>query len=203
MKRKTLIPLLGILVLICIGLYLFQVYTINSFYAPYCSRVETYEVGETIDLGPNYFDTISENPSGYQITVKSCKVTTYGEFIQRYNGNLDTSWPDKPVYDIEVEFHNENATEGYINLARYALQQYGLQEYQDFELAQLMEPRLPAIPAFKLKLGNTVTYHLPFIYGTENAHESGGEGKLCNQDDLYLVVSQYPIKKQIHVKFTN
>ncbi len=197
-KKRILCSVLIIAVLV--SLYSWRVYRVNADMKPFMAQTEYFSINEKIDIGPNFFDTIAENPDGYFVTVKSCTVTTYGEFIDRYHGDMEPEDKSQCVYDIEVEFENTGNTEGYINLARYALQGYGIQAYQDYTLLQIEEPKLQAIPAFKLKEGDTKTYHLPFV-ASINDERRASNGYLVGARDLFLAISQYPVKKMIKVQF--
>lgn len=199
MKRKKLALLGAVLIFAGIVFYIWRVNTVRTTFSPFQSKTEIYAVGDTIDIGENYFDHIDEHPNGYQVTVNSCVVTTYGEYAARYQQSVDAEISDRPIYDVEVTFHNKNSTQGYIDLSRYAIQGSGMQEYQDFDMIRLSEPSLRAFPAFKLKIGHTKTFHLPFVFTTESVKDL----PLDELGDLYLTISQYPIKKMIKLEFVS
>ena len=51
--------------------------------------VEVHPMGETVELGGNFFADATENPDGYVITVNSAELVEYGPFLESLGASLE------------------------------------------------------------------------------------------------------------------
>lgn len=181
-------------------LYIIRVTIVNVKAQDFVSKTEYHSMGEAIEIGENYFDTISENPDGYILSVLSAQFKTFDEFkadhpdisFDKVNSKI------KYIYDVEMSFRNVDNQEGYINLARYNLQSVTEQVYIDYELMKLLEPRFGDFPAFRVKVGTERSYHLPFV---ANLFTEEKEGAYLKGEKMFLALSQYPVKHVVPLQF--
>lgn len=174
---------------------------------------EDYKIGEEVILGDNTFDSKSFcDYSDYSVTVEGYEILTYEKYLEKYQYEDDPDYPfytsdnglyPEMVYDVELTFRNlndqENPESG-INMFPYKL--YGTDFWMDTSdlLYQISNPIAKDVMwQFMLRPGTSMSFHVPF-YFQPSAKQWAVSLEKCMQDDIYLVVSEYPVRKVIHLQ---
>ena len=55
-------------------------------------QVELYAMGETVDIGKNFFTDASKAPDGYFIRVNSAELADYEDLLAEYGVTMDELW---------------------------------------------------------------------------------------------------------------
>lgn len=196
-------------VFICISAVLFTVWGIafvnTNNRVRYKPINEYYALGEAVDIGPNYFDTITENPDGYIIQVNSATLRDYTEYVESLGGKVDEEYyammgveVPKYVYDVEVTLTNTDNTDGLIYLNRYELQSGALTLPVDYTIWNLLSPQLEGSQVFRLQPGTEEIIHFPFAEQPMNSMvDSEKTNEMIENNEFYLCVSYCPVRKLI------
>lgn len=200
---KWIVPLAALAVLAAV----WGVFFARTNDLKYRPETAIYPAGETVEIGKNYFEAVTENPDGYSICVKGATLRDYRGYTESLGGTVDDKMyaaigvdPPKYVYDVEIVLRNENNTEGLIHLYRYSLQDQSLTIPIDFELWGLLAPQIKGNAVFRLQPGTEETVHLPFVPEPRNGtvNEAKTE-RMMENDTFYLCVSHYPTRKLLEV----
>ena len=112
------------LLLLLIG-YLFRVFALNKKFN--LSKEECYKIGETVELGNNFFDSNEEKMDSYSLTVLDAKLMTMDDFNNEYIGEINYSGDSNDyIYLIRIKFRN-NSNDVMLN-SGIDLMQYIFQE---------------------------------------------------------------------------
>ena len=197
------------LFLILIGLFLVlciwgAVQTNRNKISP---QVETYYVGETVDIGKNFFADSAEDPSGYTIRVNSAELVNYEDFLSSNGGNVadlyfSSGYPaPKYTYLVNVTICNEGNETGAIMALNYALYNQSLKIPVDYYLWGLMDENFSGEPGFRLRTNSEMNITIPF---TPMTSDTGINNEKITQrmesEEFYFCISEFPVRKQIQIR---
>lgn len=202
MKRIAII-IAGGLLAILLGVRIWDVN--QSIELP---KVERYAIGETVELEDSYWMTESEKCEGYSIQVNSASLLTYEEFLKKYHYEEDEKelliprtsqlFPDM-VYDVEITVKNTNTQdkECGIDVGRYGVYASDFSLQIASPLYVIANPALKnGMQAFRLQPNTEMKFHLPYGIPLKSKYAYLNED-IIQKRDLSLVISLYPVQKQI------
>lgn len=155
-----------------------------------------YDVGETVDFGNDYVDTVEECIDGYAVQVLGYEVVDTKELYERYNmGQADeTTVKNTPFYCLlKVRIYNKDCDlgeEGGLMLDRYSLMGDNYMALVSENVFCTMYPDMPGT-SFSLRKGTSMELELPYpITRTEG----------CTKEDMQknapmLEISEFPNRK--------
>lgn len=188
MKKKIFVFL--IIIVVIIGTV--RIYSINSAY--HYPITLNFELKEEVSLEGDFFNSISENMTGYSISVISTELITINDFLEKYK-ELDTEYfrNQDYVYLITANFKNSsfefNDNAG-INLNEYLIQNGAYINYIERDI-------LPYVNDFKsfafcLSPNSSKNIVIPFTIS-----EKFIDIEKFKTGNPKLIVSLYPHKKSI------
>ena len=170
-------------------------------------QVEVYSVGETVELGENFFSFASENPDGYSIAVNRVELVEYEPFLKSFGmtpedfGFTGAYTAPEYTYLLHVTITNTENEEGALMAINYALYNNALKIPVDFSLWGLMDERFTGEAGFRLRPNTQVEITIPF---TPMPLDSGTDNTALSQrmeaGEFYFCVSEFPIRKMIFLK---
>jgi len=189
--RKRVLIICGLILLI---LYTARVIVVNKN----ADRVPVYiyDVGETVDFGNDYVDTVEECIDGYAVQVLGYEVVDTRELYERYNmGQADEATvKNTPFYCLlKVRIYNKDCDlgeEGGLMLDRYSLMGDNYMALVSENVFCTMYPDMPGT-SFSLRKGTSMEFELPYpITRTEG----------CTKEDMQknapmLEISEFPNRK--------
>lgn len=178
-------------------------------------KIETYAMGEEVALENNIFFDENEDMSDYSITVKNAEIVTYEEFLDKYQykendddplfEDDDMTFPEM-IYDIDVIVRNVNKEENLqsgMSFLDYWLINSDLQLQTSSLLYEIANPSLPdGTMQFTLRPDTEMEFHLPFYFQPTSNYNPVSVEEVRN-GNLRLVVSLYPVQKEIIIEETN
>ena len=196
---------------VIIAIIAIRIYKVNASVVP--TEQADYGVGDEIVLGDNFLVSRSDcDWSDYSVKIEGYELLTYSEYLKKYNYTEDPGNPlisseeslyPEMIYDLDITFRNLNDQEGSgsgIDLIPYKL--YGTDFQMEFsdELYYLSNPGMEDIGfRFALRPGTSKTFHIPFFFQPSAASGAVSVEKTL-QDDLYLMISEYPVRNLIHLR---
>lgn len=173
-------------------------------------KTEQYSMGETVEIGSNFFVDASENPEGYSIRVNDARVVELEPYVTQLGGDIknfvygDNSKPAKYTYLLDVTIRNTGNKDGGIIAQNYALYHDALKIPTDYVLWGLMDPEFPGTFGFSLQENTELDLTIPFTPMPIDTALNGKEvEKRMLADDFEFVVSEFPITKMIKIKCQN
>lgn len=173
-------------------------------------KTEQYSMGETVEIGPNFFVDASENPEGYSIRVNDARVVELEPYVAQLGGDIenfvygDNSKPAKYTYLLDVTIRNTGNKDGGIIAQNYALYHDALKIPTDYVLWGLMDPEFPGTFGFSLQENTELDLTIPFTPMPIDIALNGKEvEKRMLLDDFDFVVSEFPITKMIKIECQN
>lgn len=200
-KRKFFCVIL-FLVSIFIGL---RIYILNKK-VEYPKTV-IWKIGEEVNLERNYFYDIFEICEGYSVCVNEAELLEYDDFRKKYHYGEDEEkkfsqfnyrFPDM-VYDVTVTIKNKNkeTKETGINFYNYNLcaSDYILSvDSYLYELANAEKKSQSMM--ISLQPESELVFHLPYSIEIDSP-DSYLDKNALQTEDLYLLLSMYPVQNQI------
>lgn len=169
-------------------------------------QVETYSMGETVDIGKNFFTDSAEDPSGYTIRVNSAELVNYEDLLANYGVTAADLCYTKEfpapqyTYLVNVTICNEENETGAIMALNYALYNQALKIPVDYYLWGLMDKTFPGEPGFRLQTNSERNITIPF---TPMPSDTGINNEEITQrmesEEFYFCVSEFPVRKQIKI----
>lgn len=167
------------------------------------SIIETYEMGETVEYGNDFFNSSRENRNGYKIVVHKASIMPYEEFAQTMQ--LELPEPDgfrsDYVYDVQVTIINDGNSDekNGIDMFNTLLVTSNMRLPIDATLWELLYPQLGRSYTFKLRENTQMDFHFPFVVETE-FDQWVADLDYLQTTPFYLNISQYPHKKMIKIE---
>lgn len=167
---------------------------------------ETYQMNEIAEYEDDFFNRSGEARKGYAIEVKNARILTYDEFTEQYDIILPEkaadSYSPELVADIEVTIYNKGTESEMcgIDLFNTLLTTSCIRMPIDLELWNSLYPQLGGSYSFRLRENSSMDFHLPYIAGNESDARIADYDYLT-QNQCYLNISLYPVKKRIKVAF--
>lgn len=158
--------------------------------------VETYKVGEWVELDGAFQDVSYENTDGYSLRVKSAAIKSYSDFVREYGESEDYMEEDiRPelVLDVEFEFSNKGNTEGQIELFQYFVEGRYFTMVPNSSLWFLTVPKGEGQMGFVLDQDTSFEFHVPYIFRQMGSVELTGE-------KIHIIASRAPVKKMIEIQ---
>lgn len=186
--RKRVLIICGLILLI---LYTARVIVVNKN----ADRVPVYiyDVGETVDFGNDYVDTVEECIDGYAVQVLGYEVVDTRELYERYNmGQADEATvKNTPFYCLlKVRIYNKDCDlgeEGGLMLDRYSLTSDNYMALVSENVFCTMYPDMPGT-SFSLRKGTSMEFELPYpnlIHTKQPVH---------NAPAVLVIILQYIIQ---------
>lgn len=192
------------LVIIILALWAIQFAKIN--HQKFDTKVEIYEMGETVEIGENFFGDARENSNGYSVRVNKVELVEYKSFLEQNGGSLESgdfteAFPaPKYTYLVEVTIENVANEEGAIMILNYALYHKALKLPIDFELWGLMDERFTGEAGFRLRENTEVTLTIPFTpMSLDTGNNSAELEKRMLNDEFYFCICEFPTRKMIRI----
>lgn len=171
-------------------------------------EIEIYQQGEFVEYGDNFFyRSSSEQRNGYSIKVVDAKLMRMEDYLKNiglsYSDYLkmieDSSGFEKEyVVDVQIIIKNTNNTVG--NFDRLDTRIHGINFCLSCEdiLFDYMYPNLKDSYGFKVRENTEYKINIPYC-------PEAVDIKTCNEkylmgNNLYLNISQYPVKKMIKLQ---
>ena len=208
MKRsRVVICAISTLVLIMVGMRIAYINSNHETGYP----IETFQMGEWVDLDGAFFGDSTENTKGYYIKVSSARLMTCDEYLDAYGKdgfNIEDGARDKTVIALEYEIRNESNDSGAILLYMHKLISARKNAYYecDTQLWSASQPQLQGAMGFALQQDSTYTIIVPFtLLRQPNYFDSYEEMRreVVKDDSFDLVLSNAPVQKIVEVKVSN
>ena len=204
--RKHAVPLLflmliGLFIVLCVCS---AVRTNRNKISP---QVETYSIGETVDIGKNFFSDLVEDPSGYAIRVNSAELVSYEELLASCGVDpADLGFSDEVplpqyTYMVNVTISNKENETGAIMALNYALYNQSLKIPVDYYLWGLMDKSFSGEPGFRLQTNSEKNITIPFTPMPLDTRSNNKEiTRRMESEEFYFCVSDFPVRKQIAIR---
>lgn len=189
--KKILTTFAALLLISILGV---RIWYINS--SVITIPVETYKVGEWVELDGAFQDVSYENTDGYSLRVKSAAIKSYSDFVREYGESEDYMEEDiRPelVLDVEFEFSNKGNTEGQIELFQYFVEGRYFTMVPNSSLWFLTVPKGEGQMGFVLDQDTSFEFHVPYIFRQMGSVELTGE-------KIHIIASRAPVKKMIEIQ---
>lgn len=205
MRTKKKVYLISVIIIIVCVVWGIRFCYLNSH--AQMPVIETYQMNEVVEYDDNFFNRSREARKGYSIEVKGAKIVSYEEF-EKENGiilteNSSESYSPAFVADIEITIYN-NGTENEecgIDLFNTLLTTSCIRMSIDLDLWNSLYPQLGGSYTFRLRENSSMDFHLPYIVENEMDAQMADYDYLINEQ-CYLNISLYPVKKRINVVFS-
>ena len=198
MKKRVKV-ILPIILVVCFSVvWGFRFRTVNTEVKS--TPVKIYKTGESALYEKDFFHYADEDLDGYAITVKSAKLMTYKEFVNRHGQTEDFIPKDEIhptyIYDVEVYIQNNKTEDDMkgIDLVNSRLVSTNASMQVNDRLFGLLYPHLKGQMGFSLKPNSDMTIHLPYAEYKEKKRET------ILSRNYYFLMSMYPTKKMIEIK---
>ena len=191
--KKILTTVAALLLISILGV---RIWYINS--SVITIPVETYKVGEWVELDGAFQDVSYENTDGYSLRVKSAAIKSYSDFVREYGESEDYMEEDiRPelVLDVEFEFSNKGNTEGQIELFQYFVEGRYFTMVPNSSLWFLTVPKGEGQMGFVLDQDTSFEFHVPYIFRQMGSVELTGE-----KIHIHIIASRAPVKKMIEIQ---
>lgn len=169
--------------------------------------VEVHPMGETVELGGNFFADAAENPDGYAITVNSAELVEYGPFLESLGASPEdfgyTGGYTAPPYTylLHVTVSNTGNEEGALMTIHYALYHGALKIPVDYSLWGLLDEHFTGEMGFRLRPDSTVDITIPFTPMPLDASAAPAALAQRMEEETFLFcVSEFPLRKAIAVR---
>lgn len=169
-------------------------------------QVELYAMGETVDIGKNFFTSASNAPDGYSIRVNSAELADYEDILAEYGVTMDELWYSERhpapqyTYLVNVTIRNEDNETGAMMAWDYAIYDRALKIPADIYLWGLMDENYSGEPGFRLRTNSELTITIPFTpmpvdTGTNLAEVT----RRMESETFYFGISEFPVRKMIEL----
>ena len=176
--KKILTTVAALLLISILGV---RIWYINS--SVITIPVETYKVGEWVELDGAFQDVSYENTDGYSLRVKSAAIKSYSDFVREYGESEDYMEEDiRPELVLDVEFEFQYFVEG-----RYFTM------VPNSSLWFLTVPKGEGQMGFVLDQDTSFEFHVPYIFRQMGSVELTGE-------KIHIIASRAPVKKMIEIQ---
>ncbi|MEG1426300.1 MAG: DUF5028 domain-containing protein [Oscillospiraceae bacterium] len=189
--KKVLLPVVAVLLL---GLLGFRIWSVNKNVV--AIPVETYQMGDWVELDGAFQDVISENTMGYSVCIKSAEMKSYEDFVKEYNETedyMEQEYRPETVLDIEFAFQNEGNAQGHIQLFQYFVEGVNFTMSPNSELWLLAVPKGEGQMGFALDENTTYSFHVPYIFQKLDSKNLRGQR-------IHVITSRAPVEKIIEIQ---
>lgn len=188
----------SILLFMLICIWAIKLHHTNS--KAYDITEEYFNMNENVNLDGNYFFEATEKTDGYSVRVNSVETEKYDVFYNLYGQdapNYDGISP-KQILIINVTVKNNSNADGCLPFKGFGIYNGALYIPIDFEALNLIDPKINGSSVLRLKENSEVTLSFPFsAMPLDEAVNSDKLNSILNNEDLYLCVSEFPIRKLI------
>lgn len=205
-RRKYTVPLL-FLMLIGLFIVLCVCSAVRTNRDKISQQVETYSMGETVDIGKNFFSDSVEDPGGYTIRVNSAELVSYEDLLASCGIDpVDLGFSGEvPVpqytYMVNVTISNEDNETGAIMVLNYALHNQSLKIPVDYYLWGLMDKSFSGEPGFRLQTNSEKNVMIPFTPMALDTRTNNEEiTRRMESETFFFCVSEFPVRKQIQIR---
>lgn len=203
-KRAALAGILAVIVIFIAFCVYNGVQTNQNKISP---QIEVFSLGETVELGNNYFTDAVENPDGYSITVNSAELVEYEPFLESFGmkskdfGYTEGYPAPEYTYLLHVTITNTDNEDGALMAINYALYDKALKIPVDYSLWGLMDESFPGEAGFRLQPNSQVEITIPFTpMASDTAIDNQKISTRMENGEFYFCVSEFPIRKMIRIK---
>ena len=165
----------------------------------------TYPMGETVDIGQDYFYNSDDIYDDYSITVLSSEVMPLEEYLEKHSLTREEVFGDdeilcSTIYDLEVCLRNNNTDvendEQFLPLLEMRLLTDTDTYPISHELLWAMYPQLDQSTfGFRIYPGTEMVMHLPF----SDLSWMNLTTEEIKEKDTYWLLSMYPTERRIQV----
>lgn len=174
-------------------------------------EIEYYDMGQTVEIGDNYFEMHDENMNGYSVSVLSVEILKTDDFLKKHNidkSSLKTD-PNMPeemkyvpncIYDLELKIKNSgsNNAKG-ISLYNMVLVANDKILKVDDKLWAAMYPHVAGVIGIALKENTEEIIHFPYAVTYSDHINSFVTDDMIYNEKFELILSKYPIEKRIKI----
>ncbi|MCD7775643.1 MAG: DUF5028 domain-containing protein [Clostridiales bacterium] len=201
-KSKTVVILVLVFAVIAVWLVRFIYLNVNSEH----TVIEIYNQGEFVEYGDNFFYRSREQRNGYSIKVVSAKLMTIEDFLPTIGMTYDeyvTMSEEQSTYivsyvlDVDIILKNTDSTEGNFDRLDTRVNALNFSFQSDDLLFDYMYPDLGGSFSFKVRENTEHEMHIPYVL-IESDEQCFDMDSLMKKD-LYLNITQYPVKKMIRL----
>lgn len=207
MNKKYRLILLGVMILLLLAGVLSRIMQINKDL--HIAQTKTYEMGQMVKLERDYFLEEYEIAEDYAVTVEGASVKSCEEFLTEYGyeGTVDELFPVKSmtypemvyVVDVTIENIGTEKKETGINLSYFELVATDYKLQISDELYTVANPQIEnGSQMFQLRPQSKILIHLPYYFSVSYNYSYLTVQEVL-EDDIYLVLSVYPTKKQVMI----
>lgn len=201
-KNKVFFVVLCACCALCLCLWGAKCYKVNS--KAYRQKTEYYAAGDMVELDGNFFFDANENTQGYSIKVNSMEIVDYIELFHEYG--REVSVPNNyPIADsiilLNVTVKNNGNTDGCLPFSGFSIFHDSLQIPIDFEILNMIDPKIDGNTALKLKTDSEVSLTFPFSsMPLDEAICPEKISKILKNEELILCVCEFPTRKIIFLR---
>lgn len=166
---------------------------------------EIYPMGETVEIGNNFFVDKSENPEGYSVCVNRVELGNYYELYKKYGHEPDPEeFGDYPapdtVYMLNLTVKNEGNTDGALFVLDYGLYNGALKLTVDYSLWGWMDEHYNNEYHLRLVPDSQANITIPFIPMPDDLSVGKAEvNRRINNESFLFEICDYPVRKYIEV----
>jgi len=133
---------------------------------------------------------------GYSIGVNEAQVMDYQDFLGKYQGEDEYSYPPEKIYDVSVTLKNLGAddTTG-INMMDFYISGLAVCADLNIDMYDLANPQLSGQYAIALRKNSELEIHLPFSLWEADYHRK--TWNKLEEFEMNLVTTLYPVKQVI------
>lgn len=168
----------------------------------------TFQAGEAVPFGENFFWSNSENPNGYLIQVDSAEVKNVREFLEEKGSSWedvfptaqDSLPPSEYMYLVTATVTNESNEAGAVQFANFVMTSGSILLQLDETLNNFSAPELENAGSFTLPMGKSRTFTFAFTPDIAAvAADAAGLYRFMESRTFFLCISQVPERRLIRI----
>ena len=162
-------------------------------------------MGQTVEIGNNFFVDKAEQSNGYSICVNSVELANYAEMYIKNGSEPDIEmFGDYPmpddVYLLHLTVTNKGNTDGVLYVMNYALYNGSLKLTVDYGLWGLMDKNYNNEYYLKLVPDTSADITIPFIPMPDDlATDKNEANNRIYNESFFFEICDYPVRKFIEV----
>lgn len=186
-------------------------------------EVQTYEIGEKVDLDGSFLEYATENTAGYSIRVTGARIMSSREYAEAYGVVADVddklmsisqalgagdsegapALDEKTEVVLDVEVANTDNDDGYLMALSWRLIPEKTRDaafQPDFDLWGLANPAMGEQIGFTIRSGSSMSLHIPFKRDIVRPPlKSNGYSYIAvvQSESYYFQVSNVPVRRVV------
>lgn len=186
-------------------------------------EIQTYEIGEEVDLDGSFLEYATENTAGYSIRVTDARIMTSREYAEAYgvvedvDGRLASisqalgagdvegapALDEKTEIVLDIEVTNADNDDGYLMALSWRIIPEKTRDaafQPDFDLWGLANPAMGEQIGFTIRSGSSMSLHIPFKRDIVRPPlKSNGYSYIAvaQSESYYFQVSNVPVRRVV------